>query len=156
MRFVDLGRSDLLMSLHEIDALVANEGGTAIATPIYASRRVHLGNKHSRRDDLQCLDIVVAELRIRIHSISEGKVEKYEEAAGPPSYVPWAGEQSDAAVGEVKIAMLSDIASPFYKRLGCEPAATAEAMHKYHEILHGLYGRGGIGLGETAWHTPLA
>ena len=96
-----------------------NEGGCDLAgTPLYASLNVHEGNKPSRRDDLESLGYVIAELLIQINSQSD--------KAG---VLPWSTGKSDGEVGELKKAQVRDPRSKFYSQIG--DAKVASVFREY-------------------------
>ena len=100
-------------------------------TPLYWSRHVHAGHTPSRRDDLEAMGLVLAELVIRLQAMADGTTAEYESTHQFDSYLPWANAGSDDGIATVKQAMLPDIKSAFYERMGCQ--ATARAMHTFFE-----------------------
>ena len=112
---------DLASKLRILDlALMQNrKGGTGqhrpndgsrdiVGTPLFASLNVHDGSTPSRRDDLESLGYVIAQLLIQINS---NNVE--EEGA-----LPWSSGKSDEEVGKIKKAQVNDPKSAFYSILG--------------------------------------
>ena len=110
--------------------------GSNQGTPLYWSRHVHAGNTPSRRDDLEAMGLVMAELIIRLQAMVEGTTATYEKDEELATYLPWANAGSDDGIAAVKKDMLPDSKSPFYERMGSQ--ATARAMHKFFHGTHSL------------------
>lgn len=113
-------------SEHKPDVGVSNMAGT----PLYASLNVHELHTPSRRDDLESIGYIIAELIIRIIAATNGTTSKYEGNNDEmPSYLPWSHEPSDEAIGEMKRKQVENLNSEFYKRLGDKK--TAKIMNIY-------------------------
>lgn len=85
----------------------ANETTSGVSgTPLYASLNVHNGQTPSRRDDLEALGYLMAELAMKI-ACGNASVE-----------LPWSGGKSDDEIGEMKAHFVDNSASLFYKNLG--------------------------------------
>jgi serine/threonine protein kinase/pSer/pThr/pTyr-binding forkhead associated (FHA) protein len=84
-----------------------NEGSTMAGTPMYASLNVHKGETASRRDDLEALGYLVAELLMQI-------------ACGKDStdLLPWSAGKSDEEIGDIKEGQVNDPKSRFYSAMG--------------------------------------
>jgi serine/threonine protein kinase len=99
-----------------------------VGTPLYSSLNIHQRHTPSRRDDVEALGYVVAELIIRIVATARGEVAAYE-GTEVPSYLPWSQEQSDVDIGKVKEKEVIDANSQFYQRMGDK--ATAQTMKTF-------------------------
>jgi len=99
-----------------------NDGGQSLpGTPLYASLNVHAGGTVSRRDDLEALGYVMAELVMQI-------------ASGNPSHeLPWSHGKSDEEIGSLKAAQVNDPESTFYKQLGSTAAIFQEYLATVRE-----------------------
>jgi hypothetical protein len=126
IRLVDLG---LFAAYGGFGGHRDNVTGDCQGTPLYASRQVHAGATPARRDDVEAVFVVVAELLIRATAVQQGTVADYEggnkKKADIPTYLPWSREASDAAVGVCKASMLANMQSDFYQRM---PAAAAKIL----------------------------
>lgn len=121
VRYLDLGH---VTKYVEITTGNHNEPTNAPfkGTPLYSSLHVDTGMTPSRRDDVFSVALVLAELIIRHTAKVNGTFQTYQ--AGPvPSYLPWATEQSDRAIGESKRKHVLTRHSEFYARMP-EQAAT--------------------------------
>ena len=109
--------------------------GEIVGTPLYSSLNVHQGHTPSRRDDVEALGLVVAELIIRIVATANGELGIYE-AGDVPSYLPWSQQQSDQDIGKVKEKEIMDSNSQFYQRMGNK--ATAQTMKRFFEATQSI------------------
>lgn len=129
IRLLDLG----LVAPFKINGGHRNDDGISeiIGTPLYSSRKVHDLHTPSRRDDMECIGYIIAELIIRLVAASNGTTASYEGKGkhDMPSYLPWSQESSDDAIGKVKLAEVSNIKSSFYQRMGDKE--TAEVMRDF-------------------------
>jgi serine/threonine protein kinase len=131
LRLVDFGLSQLRIDPMNGKHYANVKQGSLVGTPLYASRHVHDGDTCARRDDVESIGIVIAELLIRIHATLEGTAHEYEKTK-IEGYLPWANAGNcDEVIGEAKAEMMKDIRSPFYKRMGSKTAAAT--MHKYFQ-----------------------
>jgi len=104
IRILDLA---LVQPWRSIGSHRDNEGTGGIAgTPLYASLNLHEGETPSRRDDLEALAYVMAELAIQISSGDASKS------------LPWVSGTSDEHIGELKKMYVENKKSNFYKHLG--------------------------------------
>jgi serine/threonine protein kinase len=101
IRLLDLAMADQYNNMYLDD-----EQGGMVGTPLYASLNVHANKKATRRDDLEAVGYVVAELLTQLSS------------GDPSKQLPWSNGKSDEEIGEIKRAMVSDPNSLFYKQLG--------------------------------------
>ena len=129
IRLLDLG----LVAPFKINGGHRSDDGISeiIGTPLYSSLKVHNLHTPSRRDDLECIGYVVAELIIRLVAASNGTSASYEGKSKDdmPSYLPWSQESSDDAIGKVKLEEVTNIKSSFYQRMGDKE--TAEIMKDF-------------------------
>ena len=117
IRLLDLA---LVQPWSSIGSHRANEGISGMAgTPLYASINVHNGETPSRRDDLESLGYVIAELLIKLVARDESKE------------LPWSHGRSDEEIGEMKLAFIEDRKSDFYKQLGGGGATVANVVAEY-------------------------
>lgn len=79
-----------------------------VGTPLYASINVHNLETPSRRDDLESLGYVIAELLMRLSS------------GNNDMKLPWSDGKSDEDIGKLKEEFVVDAKSSFYKQLGDE------------------------------------
>lgn len=120
LRLLDLG---LIQSYSGEGGHRPNEENCGlVGTPLYASLHVHDGNKVSRRDDLEAVGYVIAELVIRLVATLNGNTNDFERTSFP-SYLPWSSGTSDQAVGAMKKENVASKASVFYARMGQGNAA---------------------------------
>lgn len=84
-----------------------NEGSTMAGTPMYVSLNVHKGETASRRDDLEALGYLIAELLMQIAS---GKAST--------DLLPWSTGTSDEEIGDIKKGQVNDPESRFYSTMG--------------------------------------
>lgn len=104
IRILDLA---LVQPWASIGSHRSNDGTKGLAgTPLYASLNVHRGETPSRRDDLEALGYVFAELLIRLASGDNSK------------QLPWSNGKSDDEIGELKKRYVEDPKSDFYNQLG--------------------------------------
>ena len=101
-----------------------NDGTSGLTgTPMYASLHIHNGETASRRDDLEALGFVMAELIMKI-------------ASGNASMeLPWSDGASDEAIGQMKSNLVNNVNSSFYKHLG--GPAVVKIIKKYIDTVHG-------------------
>lgn len=96
----------------------ANEGTSTLeGTPLFASLNVHNGETPSRRDDLEALGYVIAELIMKLAS------------GNPAMELPWSNGRSDEEIGKIKAAQVENANSEFYKQLGSP--AVAKTMKEF-------------------------
>ena len=119
IRLLDLA---LVQPWASMDGHRTNDGGKGLAgTPLYASLNVHAGETVSRRDDLEALGYVMAELIMQI-------------ASGNTSLqLPWSNGQSDEEIGSLKAAHVNNVKSAFYKQLGSASKTFQEYLTSVRE-----------------------
>lgn len=123
IRLLDLG---LIQSLVSFDGFRKNDSGKELqGTPMYASLNLHDGNTPSRRDDLESIGYLIAELVIRCQALVQGTADQYE-SSRIPSYLPWSQEPSEEALGKMKRAEVKNSRSTFYQRMPKEAANTLQ------------------------------
>lgn len=119
IRLLDLA---LVQPWASMDGHRTNDGGKGLAgTPLYASLNVHAGETVSRRDDLEALGYVMAELIIKIVS------------GNASLQLPWSEGQSDEEIGNLKAAQVNRPNSTFYKQLG----TASKPLMEYLTIVQG-------------------
>lgn len=135
LRLLDLG---LLTPRKSMGGHRPDEGVSEIVgTPLYASRNIHENHTPSRRDDLEALGFVIAELVIRLVAEANGESNKFDgKGDSIPTYLPWSCEPSDDAIGAKKAKEVKNHKSLFYKLMG--DAATAAALHKYFSMTESM------------------
>jgi serine/threonine protein kinase len=101
-----------------------NEGSTMAGTPMYVSLNVHKGETASRRDDLEALGYLIAELLMQI-------------ACGKPSpdLLPWSAGKSDEEIGDIKEGQVNDLESRFYSTMG--GPSVAAVFRRYMDEVFG-------------------
>ncbi|CAB9497595.1 kinase I isoform alpha [Seminavis robusta] len=131
LRVLDLG---LVQNFKTAEGHRPDEGiSEIVGTPLYSSLNLHSNHTPSRRDDVEAIGYVIAELIIRLVAAQNGQADNYEKrGCDIPSYLPWSQEKSDAAIGKVKEKQVNDIKSQFYKRMG-DDKATAKTMMAFFE-----------------------
>jgi hypothetical protein len=104
IRILDLA---LVQPWTSIGSHRSNDGTPGVVgTPLYASLNLHNGETPSRRDDLEALGYVIAELVMKL-------------ASGDASAeLPWRGGKSDDEIGKLKLDHVNNINSDFYNKLG--------------------------------------
>lgn len=136
IRLLDLG----LVAPYKINGGHRSDDGITeiIGTPLYSSLKVHDLHTPSRRDDLESIGYVLAELIIRLVAASNGSTVLYEgkNKNDIPSYLPWSQESSDDAIGKVKAAEVTNLNSNFYKRMGDKE--TAETMKDFFDMTNAM------------------
>jgi pSer/pThr/pTyr-binding forkhead associated (FHA) protein len=121
IRLLDLA---LVQPWSSIGSHRANEGTSGLAgTPLYASINIHNGETPSRRDDLESLGYVIAELIIRLASGDESK------------QLPWSNGRSDEEIGSIKENQVNNMNSSFYKELGS--CRVAKVFTEYMDEIRG-------------------
>ena len=106
----------------------SNEGiASLVGTPLYASRNVHNLQSPTRRDDIESLIYIIAEIFIRYTARLQGNESQYIHKNGIDSFLPWSQGKSDGDIGQTKSQMVEDIASLFYQRM---PKNIATAIHQ--------------------------
>ena len=105
--------------------------GEIIGTPLYSSLNVHDLHTPSRRDDVESVGYVIAELIIRIVAASQGDASQYESKNAMPSYLPWSQQSSDQAIGDMKAKEVRNLNSTFYQRMGDKD--TAKTMKEFFD-----------------------
>jgi hypothetical protein len=101
-----------------------NEGTKGLAgTPLYASLNIHKGETPSRRDDLEAIGYILAELVMKFVSGDTSK------------QLPWSHGQSDEEIGSLKEEYVNNRRSDFYKQLGGD--AVAKVFTKYMDEVRG-------------------
>lgn len=111
-----------------------DEGITeVVGTPLYASRFVHELHTPSRRDDIECVGFVVAEMIMRLVAESNGTAANYEPKTDNDmaSYLPWSLGTSDSNIGEMKAKEVANLKSKFYQRMGDKE--TAKIMKEFFD-----------------------
>jgi serine/threonine protein kinase len=134
LRLLDLGLVEAYKAVgakHRPDENIAD----IVGTPLYASLNVHEGHTHSRRDDLEGVGYIVAELIIRLVAALNSETNEYEKGKAP-SYLPWSSGNSDQAVGKSKAENVSSMNSPFFARMG--QGAASHIMHEYLTTVRSL------------------
>jgi serine/threonine protein kinase len=115
IRILDLA---LVQRWNEIGSHRPNDGAkTLVGTPMYASLNVHNGDTPSRRDDLEALGYVIAELLMKLASGDTAK------------QLPWSSGKSDEEIGMLKEQQIENAQSQFYKQLGSDEVAEAVSMY---------------------------
>ena len=115
IRILDLA---LVQPWASIGSHRSNDGiSSLVGTPMYTSLNVHNGETPSRRDDLEALGYVIAELLIKLSSGDSSK------------QLPWSEGKSDDEIGTLKESYVSNAASKLYKDLGS--ASVAKDLFKY-------------------------
>jgi len=135
IRWLDLGCVAMYKSMtnqHEEDAFLG-----VIGTPNYASLHMHEGHSPSRRDDYFALGLVLVEFVCRLYSRLNGTSDQFERKGKRPSYLPWANESSEEALGRCKREQVLSRRSELYAadRL---PREVANAFFDYFELCHNL------------------
>jgi pSer/pThr/pTyr-binding forkhead associated (FHA) protein len=121
IRILDLA---LVQPWSSIGCHRTNEGSKGLAgTPLYASLSIHNGETPSRRDDLEALGYVIAELIMRLFSGNTSKE------------LPWSHGKSDEEIGAMKEEYVNDSKSDFYKQLG--GASVVKVFNKYMDEVRG-------------------
>jgi serine/threonine protein kinase len=121
IRLLDLA---LVQPWSSIGSHRANEGTSGLAgTPLYASINIHNGETASRRDDLESVGYVIAELLMKLASGDESK------------HLPWSNGKSDEEIGSLKEDNMNDMNSDFYKQLG--GPSVAKVFSEYMEEVRG-------------------
>jgi serine/threonine protein kinase len=101
-----------------------NDGTKGLAgTPLYASLNIHNGETPSRRDDLEAIGYILAELVIKCVSGDTSK------------QLPWSHGQSDEEIGSLKEECVNNKSSDFYKQLGGD--AVVKVFTKYMDEVRG-------------------
>ncbi len=122
IRILDLA---LVQPWSSIGAHRSNDGTSGLAgTPLYASLNLHNGETPSRRDDLEALGYVIAELIMKITSGN---------ALMEP--LPWSVGKSDDLIGQSKSEMVNNMNSTFYKQLGSP--GVVKVIKEYFAIVRG-------------------
>jgi serine/threonine protein kinase len=119
IRLLDLALAAQYNSLYT----ESDEATGITGTPLYASLNVHENKKPSRRDDLEAVGYVLAELLTKLSSGDKDK------------QLPWSGETSDEETGELKQEMVENPDSLFYKQLGDK--RTISVFSEYLETVRG-------------------
>ena len=121
IRLLDLA---LVQPWVSIDKHRPNQGSTMAGTPMYASLNLHKGETPSRRDDLEALGYVIAEI---IMQITHGCVSQ--------NLLPWSQGKSDESIGQLKQSQVDDPNSDFYKRMG--GSITTQVFRRYMDEVRG-------------------
>lgn len=113
MRMVDLAL--LRDMMNEYGKHAANEQASSMrGTPLYASLNVHELQSPSRRDDIESLVFMLAEMVIAVRAAhTEPKPEWYK----TESFLPWSNGKSDDDIFEQKKKNLEDRSSELYSRM---------------------------------------
>ncbi len=103
----------------------ANEGMTSLrGTPLYASLNAHELQTMSRRDDIESLIYLLAELVIVVHAAhTDPKALWYKSG----SFLPWSNGKSDDDIFQQKKQNLTNNSSEFYSRM---PSDLASLFHE--------------------------
>ncbi len=126
LRMVDLA---LLRDMtNEYGKLVPNEGVSSLrGTPLYASFNAHDLQSPSRRDDVESLVYVLAELVIAVHAEhAEPKPQWYKKG----EFLPWCNGTSDDDIYKLKKQYLEDQSSEFYGRMPTNLASLFQNLLK--------------------------
>jgi serine/threonine protein kinase len=105
IRILDLA---LVQPWTSVGAHRVNQGSGMAGTPLYASMNIHKGETPSRRDDLESLGYLIAELLMQIASGRDDTTKT----------LPWSKGKSDDEIGELKEHYVDDPNSVFYSRMG--------------------------------------
>lgn len=134
LRLLDLAAvstfGDMMTSRHTVDSGIAG----LLGTPLYASLHVHNLHTPSRRDDLFALGLIFCEAIIRAQALVDGTARQYMKSAFP-SFLPWANEKSDEAIGNIKEQCVLNKNSELYQRM---PAVAAKKMYDFLQKTHDL------------------
>eukprot|EP00586_Coscinodiscus_wailesii_P016483 CAMPEP_0172496560 /NCGR_PEP_ID=MMETSP1066-20121228/89304_1 /TAXON_ID=671091 /ORGANISM="Coscinodiscus wailesii, Strain CCMP2513" /LENGTH=549 /DNA_ID=CAMNT_0013268911 /DNA_START=37 /DNA_END=1687 /DNA_ORIENTATION=+ len=126
LRLIDLGliefSNDITTGRPREDAF---PGASLAGTPLYASINVLKGHTVSRRDDLEAVGYVLAELILLAVGHGKGKL-------------PWSDGRSDIDILRKKEEMVTDSDSVFYEGLSKGGRATEEVMKEYFDTVRGL------------------
>jgi serine/threonine protein kinase len=115
VRLIDLG---LAMSFKGS----ANERtGGLMGNALYASLNVHESETPSRRDDVQSILFLIANMVLTVQAIDLGKAPLYGKG-DRASHLPWSQENSDEGVGAAKRALVLNEDSDFYQQMPSEAA----------------------------------
>lgn len=99
-----------------------NEGsGTPVGTPLYVSLNVQGGDTPSRRDDMEALGYMLADLRLRL--------------IGNKSLLPWAKARSDEELFDTKLKTMTtkSLVNQFYSSLGNGSAAVTRTFQEFFD-----------------------
>jgi serine/threonine protein kinase len=119
LRLIDLG---LVKALYGVGGHAANDGIDALAgNALYASLNVHKLNTPSRRDDVQSILFMLADMVLTVQAIDQEKAPPYGKG-DRASHLPWSLGNSDEAVGAAKRAHVLDEASDFFQQMPSEAA----------------------------------
>jgi hypothetical protein len=112
---------------------VNETGKTMVGTPLYASLKRHQGETCSRRDDLEALGYLIAELVIQIMAMKGDRPSSKKKAEA--NCLPWSEAKSDEEIGAIKQAQVEDHKSLFYSSLG--DASVVRVFQKYMDEVLG-------------------
>jgi serine/threonine protein kinase len=119
IRLVDLG---LVKAFGGPHGHKDNTGAAGVqGTPLYASLNVHDLQTSSRRDDMEAMLYLIGDLVLNVMGIANDMEPCYGHGE-TASFLPWSQESSDAAIGKVKQAHVTDLESAYYRNMP-EPAA---------------------------------
>jgi serine/threonine protein kinase len=114
LRLIDLGLVKALGGTNDgIKGLVGNA--------LYVSLNVHEMNTPSRRDDVQSILFLIADMVLTVQAIDQEKAPSYGQG-NRASHFPWSLGNSDEAVGAAKRANVLDKASKFFEQMPSEAA----------------------------------
>jgi hypothetical protein len=119
LRLIDLG---LVKALRGMGGHAANDRIDGLAgNALYASLNVHELNTPSRRDDVQSILLMIADMVLTVQAIDQEKAPLYGKG-DRASHLPWSQGNSDEAVGAAKRAHVLDEASDFFQEMPDEAA----------------------------------
>jgi hypothetical protein len=121
IRLVDFGlvKSFRGANGHKENVPSANIQGT----PLYASLYQHANETASRRDDLEALLYVIGDLFLTLQGLAQKTQPPYGRG-DRASFLPWSQENSDAALGAKKKAMVENKKSVYYQSMPPKVAST--------------------------------
>jgi serine/threonine protein kinase len=114
LRLIDLG---LFQARSATNGVIKGPVGNAL----YASLNVHEMNTPSRRDDVQSILFLIADIVLTVQAIDQEKAPPYGKG-DRASHLPWSLGNSGEAVGAAKRAHVLDAASDFFKQMPFEAA----------------------------------
>jgi len=130
LRLLDLGLVQHWRATFGTAKHAPNEGTKdVVGTPLYASLNVHELETCSRRDDIEAMLYLWADLIIGVHAREVGMTKKWFKK---DSYLPWSQGSSDQDIGQMKTEMVADEESEFYERM--PPAIAAVWMECWQHV----------------------
>jgi serine/threonine protein kinase len=120
IRLVDLG---LVKRFTNAWGHIPNDGrGELEGTPMYASLNQHELQTAARRDDMEALLYVMGDMVLNLQGLTTKSKPPYGTGTKNESFLPWSQEQSDAAIGQKKRAMVEDPKSIYYSGMPANAA----------------------------------